>query len=265
VPRKLFAAAAVAAAVAVSGGSTALGDGDPASDTLIIQNAYLPYPAPGKSASAALTRQIAAAYARGYRVKVAVIATKVDLGAVPALFNRPTEYAKFLGQELDLYYVGPLLIAMPAGFGVYDGGRSTTAEEAVLARLKTDGSSSDALTESAATAVEHLLKARALVSTDIRAPYAQPVDSVGRRGTTMKLRYAVLDDSGRAKVLLQVVAAGRAVASLRVPLRLVKPTATYSVPWRVPTTLRGKPQLCVTATDAAGNRSQKSCALLRLA
>ena len=52
---------------------------------------------------------------RGYRVKVAVIASGADLGAIPSLFGKPTEYSRFLGVELSMYYVGPLLIVMPAG------------------------------------------------------------------------------------------------------------------------------------------------------
>jgi hypothetical protein len=107
----------------------AVADGDPASDTLLVQNVFLPYPAPSATAASALSRAVTTSYAKGFRVKVAVIATEGDLGSVPSLFNRPGDYAKFLGQELRLYYIGPLLIVMPAGYGVYDGGRSTAAEE----------------------------------------------------------------------------------------------------------------------------------------
>ena len=64
---------------------------------------------------------------RGDRVKVALIYTAEDLGAIPSLFGQPGEYA-----QLGLWYVGPLLVVMPAGFGVYDGGRSTAAAEQVL-------------------------------------------------------------------------------------------------------------------------------------
>ena len=109
---------------------SALADGDPANDVLLVKNVFLPYPAPSAAASNELAAAVSSAYARGYRVKVAVIATETDLGSVPSLFNRPGDYARFLGQELNLYYVGPLLIVMPAGYGVYDGGRSTAPEPA---------------------------------------------------------------------------------------------------------------------------------------
>src|SRR5262249_50781056 len=74
------------------------------------------------------------------------------LGAIPSLFGKPTEYARFLGTELSMTYVGPLLIVMPEGYGIYDGGRSTAAEQAVLSKLAVDGSTKDALVASAAKA-----------------------------------------------------------------------------------------------------------------
>jgi hypothetical protein len=54
------------------------------------------------------------------------------MGSVTALFRRPTRYAHFLGLELRQLYQGPLLIVMPNGYGIYDGGRSTRAEARVL-------------------------------------------------------------------------------------------------------------------------------------
>src|SRR5438552_3343488 len=125
----------------------------------LAQNAFFPSPAPSAGARQALDQAIAASYAKDYRVKVAVIASKDDLGAIPSLFGKPADYARFLGTELQFLYVGPLLIVMPAGFGVYDGGRTTAAEDAVLVRLKASASSADDLTRSAATAVQALLAA----------------------------------------------------------------------------------------------------------
>ena len=99
------------------------------------------------------------AYARGYRVKVAVIATETDLGSIPSLFNRPNDYAKFLGQELQLYYIGPLLIVMPTGYGIYDGGRSTAPERKALAGARPSGSGPNELTTSVAGIVRRLVAA----------------------------------------------------------------------------------------------------------
>ena len=68
---------------------SAFADGDPASDVLLVKNVFLPYPAPSAAASNEIAAAVSSAYARGYRVKVAVIATETDLGSVPSLFNRP--------------------------------------------------------------------------------------------------------------------------------------------------------------------------------
>jgi hypothetical protein len=150
---------------------SAAANGDPASDVLPTQNIYLPYEAPSAAAAKTLKRAVEAAYARHFRVKVAVIANQIDLGDVPSLWGKPNQYARFLGTELDPFYVGPLLIVMPAGFGVYDGGRSVAAEERILGSIAVKGADSDSLTSTAADVVTRLLKARALRSKDAaRAP-----------------------------------------------------------------------------------------------
>lgn len=71
-----------------------------------------------------------------------------EVAAVRALRTR-----RFLGLELATVYVGPLLIVMPAGFGIYDGGRSTAAESRMLGKLPRPGRLADALTRAAANAV----------------------------------------------------------------------------------------------------------------
>ena len=124
-----LAALAAAAAVAAFSAPAARADGDPASDYLLAQNVYFPYQAPSQAASAGLDQATAAVYAHGDRVKVALIDTVTDLGAIPSLWGKPDDYAHYLGVELGLWYGGPLLVVMPAGFGIYDGGRSTAAEE----------------------------------------------------------------------------------------------------------------------------------------
>src|SRR5205085_3146388 len=109
----------LAVLIGVSAPASSLADGDPASDVLASDDVFLPYPAPAKTPSDSLRRAVASAYRHGYRLKVAVVATPNDLGAIPSLFNKPTEYAKFLGAEISFMFVGPLLILMPAGFGIF--------------------------------------------------------------------------------------------------------------------------------------------------
>ena len=51
---------------------------------------------------------------------------------------------------------------MPAGFGIYDGGRSTAAEEQVLRSIPVSAGSPDDLARSATAAVQALAAASAL-------------------------------------------------------------------------------------------------------
>jgi len=253
-----IAATAVLALALVSG---AAADGDPASDVLLQQNTFFPAPPPGADGQKGLDQAVAAVYAKSFRIKVAVIAGESDLGAIPSLFNRPAEYAKFLGTELQFIYVGPLLIVMPSGFGIYDGGRTTAAEDAVLARLKVGGATADELTASAASAVNALLAAHALNSKDILPPFVQLQQASGRRGQTLKLGYRLYDDSGKATVVVKLSShTGHLLATLSVPLRPTNFQTPVSVTWKVPRSVRpGQLRACLVAIDPSGNRSRKEC------
>jgi hypothetical protein len=252
------------AAVALTFAATAAADGDPASDTLFQENVYVPYPAPPAADVTALKQAVARAYAKGYRVKVAVIATKLDLGSVPELFGKPDEYASFLGAELRGFYIGPLLIVMPAGFGIYDGGRSTAAEERVLSSVARGGSSPSELTQTAATAVAKMTAAGALRSKDILAPIVYAVASTGSRGSKVTLRFQLVDDSGKSRVTVRILAGRRQVALLQTRLRPTNAFKLASLTWPAPKTSARKLRFCAVAADAAGNKSAPSCAALIL-
>jgi len=244
---------------------SASADGDPASDVLYVADVFVPYPPPSKANVAALKRNVTAAFAKHYRVKVAVIANASDLGAIPELFNKPTQYAKFLGQEISPIFVGPLLIVMPAGFGIYDGGRSVAAEEKVLDSLQISGKSADALTTGAATAVQKLTATGALRSKDIRPPqvYTQPASA--KRGSTVKLTYSVLDDSERTRDVVRISAGKTLKAVLKAPMRTAVYQKPHSVKWDVPKTLKpGMLRFCVVATDPAGNHNTPVCMQLKV-
>lgn len=110
-PLALLVALVVAPAVARA-------DGDPASDVLLTQRQYLPYKPPlSKDVLSKLEAATLAIQKTGKPVRVALIQTPSDLGAVPDFFGRPEEYAKFLSKELELGYHGGLLVVMPAGTG----------------------------------------------------------------------------------------------------------------------------------------------------
>jgi len=257
--RGVVTLAAVCLALACA--AIAFADGDPASDTLIVQNVFFPYPTPSASATTALANVVDSAYAKGYRVKVAVIGSEQDLGSVPSLFNKPTDYAKFLGQELQFYYVGPLLIVMPAGFGIYDGGRSTAAEDAVLAKLKVSGSSGDDLTNSAANAVGKMLAAGALKSKDIKPPYVAALNSSGTLGGNIRLNYAAFDDSGFTREAIAVRDSTNSVLwSTKTQFRATHADKTYFVIWPSPKKVAHQPlKFCVVAYDKSGHKSAPNC------
>lgn len=247
------------AALCVAAGA-ARADGDPASDVLYTSDTYLPYDAPSAAATTALKTAVAAAYAKHFRVKVAVIGSQVDLGSVPSLWAKPTQYAKFLGTELETFYVGPLLVVMPAGFGIYDGGRSVAAETRVLAGTKIKAGDSEALTRAAADAVTRMLHAGALRSKDIKAPFAYAFPTTVHRGQVARLKFGVSDDSAWSRTTARITAGRKAIATVRSKLVRVSPSKPTALAWKVPKSLPGKGvRVCVSAADAAGNRSPKSC------
>jgi hypothetical protein len=131
--KALLAAAAAAALVLAP---LALADGDPASDYLIAQSTFLPLNTEfHKSRADELTSLLAASKKAGFPLKVAVIASKYDLGAVPILYRQPQQYARFLGQELFYWYKHELLVVMPNGYGLYSHGPVPAADRAAIASL----------------------------------------------------------------------------------------------------------------------------------
>jgi hypothetical protein len=149
----LLLAAAASALVAVPAASA---NGDPASDVLLTQKVFVGPEVPvSKGRLAALQKTVNAANANGYPIRVAVIAFTGDLGTAVSLWGKPQDYAKFLGSEIAFVYPKRLLVAMPAGFGVHNGNRSTAAEQRALRGLRA-GRTPDALVESTTQAVRKL-------------------------------------------------------------------------------------------------------------
>ncbi|HET8893222.1 MAG TPA: hypothetical protein VFM96_03895 [Gaiellaceae bacterium] len=251
--RRLRVVALAACALLVCAG-VARADGDPASDTLLYANAYLPYAAPSKSAAAGLAKQIASVYTAGNRLKVALIQARDDLGAIPSLFGKPTRYAAFLGTEISGIYIGPLLIVMPAGYGIWDGGRTVAAEQKVLAGLPPPGRSSDELAAAAARAVAKLEAAGALRSKDILKPFVQPLQA-GVRGHVLTVAFYLFDDSGRSAATVTIQRAGHVLVTSSIPTHAtsIQQPETHTIIVAQPLVLKGA-SLCVTAVDPTGNR-----------
>jgi hypothetical protein len=201
-----------------------------------------------------------------YPIKVAVIATATDLGGVPNLFGKPTEYAAFLGREISFNQKAqPLLVVMPAGFGIADFNRPTPAADRVLTSLDVGGSSADDLTRAATAAVKKLSAADVLRSKDVRAPLVYPQPASASRGKTARIVYTVLEDSEYARDVITLKRGTKRVATLHTRLRLVLYSKPQSVTWKVPRSLpRGPLRYCVVSTDGAGNRSIPGCETLRV-
>jgi hypothetical protein len=150
----------LALALLVPGSAKA--NGDPASDVLIVGHVFIPFEAPiAKSAANGLRQTVSSANGKGYKIRVAVIAFTSDLGTAVSLWKRPQDYAKFLGKEDAFAWSGPLLVAMPAGFGFYDTGRPVASEKKLLAKLK-PGTTPTALADSTTAAVRALAAAKGI-------------------------------------------------------------------------------------------------------
>ena len=239
-----------------------LADGDPASDYLIVADAYLPYPPPPAAARTELSAALASVRKAHGRVKVAVIATPTDLGAIPSLFGRPSDYAKFLGQEIAYSYDAALLVVMPAGYGFYEDGKLTPAADATLRALSIGDKSPEGLTNADAQAVAALARQGALTYPDTRKPSAVPHVENARAGRPLKLLYQA-SDGGRAAVVLTVFDGSRRIALFALPERTAAPGIMYSVNWHVPATAAHRVlTYCARASDAGGNRSATTCAKL---
>jgi hypothetical protein len=157
---------------------TALADGDPASDYLISQQTFLPFDAKIPAASSEqLAGLVRNANKNGYKIRVAVIATRYDLGAVTALWKQPKTYASFLAAEIAFFYRGPLLIVMPNGLGFHAPKGATKAGYRSIAGVRPAPGASGLMT-AAVSGVERLAAAHG-VHAQPPAVAAAPKQSYG--------------------------------------------------------------------------------------
>jgi hypothetical protein len=109
----------------------------------------------------ALNHLLDTARARGEPFKVAVIASRFDLGAITSLWAHPQQYAIFLSREIGTFLRGqdtPLLIVMPTGFGVVDA--SASVRHSLASVHIPSPASATQLTQAAIAAVEAMARAR---------------------------------------------------------------------------------------------------------
>ena len=153
-------AVAAAAAICLCVPTLARANGDPASDYLLTQNAYLPYTTKlDRNAAKRLTTLLADAGKAGFRIRVAVILSPADLGTAFSLFGKPQKYAQFLGLELAFVYRDRLVVVMPTGYGYAVKGEPRPQSAAVLKRLPPPGRDATKEVEGAIVAVQRLAAA----------------------------------------------------------------------------------------------------------
>jgi hypothetical protein len=179
----LVALAALIGCVAAS----ARADGDPASDFLLSQSTFLS-PFDGHIPTAdrtAIVQMLAQAKLKGFPLKVAVITTRYDLGAVPILFDKPQTYAKFLGTEDYYYWKDELLVVMPNGYGIYKAAKLPANDKALIAALP-----SPATTDGATLVIDAEKVVRELAARHGITLTAQPIASSGSSANTERAEIA---------------------------------------------------------------------------
>jgi hypothetical protein len=181
----------------------ALADGDPASDILLIEDTFLPYqPKVSSNVAAAVKQAAARAKAAGFPLKVAVIGSATDLGAVPDLFGKPQKYADFLDQEISFNKKMLLLVVMPQGFGI-----SAAGPPGALAGLRVPGAGGvDGLARAALPAIGALA---AHAGHPIVLPVVGSASGGGGGGTSPVLTF------GAPLAVVLLVAAGAGFARAR--------------------------------------------------
>ena len=194
-PMRIIAVCLLAATIAPS---VAAADGDPASDVLLSESVFYPYrPLVTAGLQHTLGAQAAAAARVHFPIKIALIASPADLGVIPALFDKPQQYANYLDQEISFRGPRPLLVVMPSGYGVQ--GLSRSATLAVGSLTKPGGRSSNDLARAAITAVPKLAAA---AGHPIKNLPTAPRARSGNRSTTLILVILALGAIGAAAALI---------------------------------------------------------------
>jgi hypothetical protein len=132
-------------------------NGDPASDYLLVQNLFLPFDAKvDQGAVKQLGSLVKDANESGFRIRVAIIKTRYDLGTAFSLIEKPQKYAQFLGLELSFVYRDRLLVVMPSGYGYAVGGDPDPRASRVLKALPAPGHDATKEVDAATVAVQRL-------------------------------------------------------------------------------------------------------------
>ena len=154
--RSRFALLVVAAACLWSP-STGQANGDPASDYLLTQRVFLPFTTKiDQNEVTRLNGLLRDADQKRYRIRVALILSRSDLGTAFSLFGKPGKYAQFLGLELSFVYRGRLLVVMPNGYGYAVNGDPDPKASVPLKKLPAPGPNATKEVQAAIVAVQRL-------------------------------------------------------------------------------------------------------------
>ena len=201
--------------------AVAAADGDPASDVLLGESVFYPYQPPvARSLQRTLDAETAAAKRAGFPLKVALIASPIDLGVIPDLFGKPQKYADFLDQEISFQGKQPLLVVMAAGYGVQ--GLTGPPKLAVAGLPAPKGKTSTDLARAAIAAVAKLSSAS---GHDLKGVPGVPGASHGGGG-----------GNSSTPIVIALAAAALLVATALIVLRRRHPGASDQVspPGRLP-------------------------------
>jgi hypothetical protein len=150
-------------------------DGDPASDILLVSSLYTPV---GQKISPPVMKQlqgtIRSADASGFKIRVALILDRTDLGAVPELLGHPKEYVHLLSSELVYGWTGALIAVEPSGIGVRNVKPLSPAQKLVDGIKVATPATSDGLARAAISAIRKLAVAD---GHPVGGPVASPTKS----------------------------------------------------------------------------------------
>jgi hypothetical protein len=157
--RRSLSSLAVVLAAAAAVAAPAWAHGDPASEYLVDHEVFFPLYAPlGEEEQLKLAALVREANAKGFPIRLALIATRRDLGTEGDAWLKPADYAAALDQDLVYYYRGRLLVAMPNGFGLVYPKHGVASATRLLARIR-PGATPAGLAAAATTAIERLAAA----------------------------------------------------------------------------------------------------------
>jgi hypothetical protein len=233
--RTIASIAGLAIVAVLLGSAVALADGDPASDELIAANVFYPYSQPvDASLQKTLNAEAAAASRAHFPLKVALIHSPADLGAIASLFTKPQQYADFLDQEISFVETKTLLlVVMPNGYGVQSLGQAATTAAASL--IKPRSGQSDDLARAAIVAVPKLAAAA-----------GHPVGAISSTSRTGGV------SSTLTLLALAAVAIASATAVLTIRNRRATTTARPEFTPQEPLSIVAKPRLLIAATLIVG-------------